>query len=71
MLRELSTETIFGTSRVSANLRLETEAPFCCYSVQKQIFDQSKTWKLKLRFAAILSRNRIQQRHRLLKFHNF
>jgi hypothetical protein len=29
-------KTVFGTSRVSANPRLETEDPFCRYSVQKQ-----------------------------------
>jgi hypothetical protein len=35
-MRELSSETVFGTSGVSANLRLEIEDPLCRCSVQVQ-----------------------------------
>jgi hypothetical protein len=35
-LRELPTETVFGTSGVSMNPRLEIEDPFCRCSIQKQ-----------------------------------
>jgi hypothetical protein len=35
-MRELTSKTVFGTSRVSANLSLEIEDPFHRCSIQKQ-----------------------------------
>jgi hypothetical protein len=35
-MRELPFEIVFGTSRVSANLRLEIKNPFCRCSAQEQ-----------------------------------